>query len=100
MIQYQSGDIFNSPAQVLVNPVNTTGVMGKGLALQFKQRYPAMYEAYRVACSKEMLTIGKLMLHRAEDHSILSFPTKAHWREPSRMEYLETGLEKFVQIYA
>lgn len=99
MIKYVSGDIFDSPAQVLVNPVNTVGVMGKGLAVQFKQRYPAMYEAYREACDKGLLTIGKLMLHHAEDHSILLFPTKAHWREPSRMEYLEAGLEKFVQTY-
>lgn len=100
MIEYVKGDLFCSPAQVIVNTVNTVGVMGKGLALSFKKRYPDMFEAYRAACEKHQLTIGKLMLYYASDHWLLLFPTKISWRNPSRIEYLEEGLKKFVDTYA
>lgn len=100
MIEYIEGNIFNSPAQVIVNTVNTVGVMGKGLALSFKKRYPQMFEAYKRACDKHQLTIGKLMLFYAPDHWILMFPTKENWRNPSKLEYLEAGLHKFVNTYA
>lgn len=100
MIEYVEGDIFCSPAQVLVNTVNTVGVMGKGLALSFKKRYPQMFESYRKACEKHQFVIGKLMLYYAPDHWILLFPTKANWRNPSKIEYLEEGLKKFVNTYA
>ncbi len=100
MIEYIEGDIFNSPAQVLVNTVNTIGVMGKGLALSFKKRYPKMYEHYKKACEKHQFGIGKLMLYYAPDHWILSFPTKINWRNPSKIEYIEEGLKKFVNTYA
>ena len=100
MIQYIEGDIFDSPAQVIVNTVNTVGVMGKGLALSFKQRYPNMFEKYKKVCENKLLTIGKLMMCYEADHWILLFPTKEHWRNPSKMEYIEEGLKKFVQTYA
>lgn len=100
MIEYIEGDIFESPAQVIVNTVNTVGVMGKGLALSFKQRYPQMFEKYRAACEKHLLAIGKLMLFYEIDHWLLLFPTKEHWRNPSKLEYIEKGLMKFVQTYA
>lgn len=100
MIEYLEGDIFDSPAQVIVNTVNTVGVMGKGIALSFKQRYPAMFEKYRTACEKHQLTIGKLMLFYESDHWLLLFPTKENWRNPSKLEYLEKGLMKFVDTYA
>lgn len=100
MIEYIEGDIFNSPAQVIVNTVNTVGVMGKGLALSFKQRYPEMFESYRNACEKKQLKIGKLMLWYAPDHWILLFPTKENWRNPSKLEYIEKGLYKFVSTYS
>lgn len=100
MIEYIEGDIFESPAQVIVNTVNTVGVMGKGLALSFKQRYPKMFERYKVACEKKQLTIGKLMLFYEPDHWLLLFPTKENWRNPSKLEYIEKGLMKFVATYA
>ncbi|MGM9551755.1 MAG: macro domain-containing protein [Clostridia bacterium] len=100
MIEYIEGDIFESPAQVIVNTVNTVGVMGKGLALSFKQRYPEMFERYKTACEKHLLTIGKLMLFYEADHWLLLFPTKENWRNPSKLEYIEKGLMKFVQTYA
>lgn len=100
MLNYVKGDIFDSPAQTIVNPVNTVGVMGKGLALSFKKRYPEMFESYRRACDKHLLTTGKLMLFRAQDHWILLFPTKEDWRNPSKLEWIEAGLRKFTETYA
>ena len=100
MIRYIEGDIFKSPAQVLVNTVNTVGVMGKGIALEFKKRYPDMFQTYRDVCEKRKLKTGTLMLCYEPDHWVLLFPTKEHWRNPSRMDYIETGLDKFCRTYA
>lgn len=100
MINYIKGDIFTSPAQVIVNAVNTVGVMGKGIALEFKNRYPKMFETYKVMCEKRKFQIGKLMLFHEQDHQILLFPTKENWRNPSKLEYIEKGLNKFIQNYA
>ena len=100
MLKYVEGDLFYSPAQVLVNTVNTVGVMGKGIALEFKKRYPEMFLHYKEECDKHKLVIGKLMLWYEPDHWILQFPTKEHWRNPSKMEYIEKGLMTFVRKYA
>lgn len=100
MIHYIEGDIFNSSAQVIVNAVNTVGVMGKGIALSFKNRYPDMLKKYVEVCKKKQLTIGKLMLVYEPDHWILLFPTKENWRDPSQLSYIEKGLIKFVNTYA
>lgn len=99
MIKYIEGDIFSTPAQVIVNAVNTVGVMGKGIALEFKQRYPRMFETYKKMCEKHQLTVGKLALVYEPDHWILLFPTKQNWRYPSKMEYIENGLIRFSQTY-
>ena len=99
MIKYIKGDLFSSPAQVLVNTVNLDGVMGKGIALKFKQLYPDMFKSYQHFCENEMLQIGKLWLYKSENKWILNFPTKIHWRNPSKMEYIEKGLQKFVATY-
>ena len=95
MITYLKGDMLNSPAQVLVNTVNTVGVMGKGIALQFKNKYPEMFRAYQKMCDEKTLDIGKLCIWKKEDKWILLFPTKRHWRNPSKMEYIKEGLDKF-----
>lgn len=99
MIHYVSGNIFDSPAQTLVNPVNTVGVMGKGLALEFKKRYPKMFEEYKKQCHDGWLHVGDLMLWRAKDHFVLNFPTKKHWKDPSSLIYVEAGLLSFVNKY-
>ncbi|MEM9773146.1 MAG: macro domain-containing protein [Chloroflexota bacterium] len=92
--------IFDSPAQTLVNPVNTVGVMGKGLALQFKQQYPEMYLRYRQYCLAGQLNVGQLYLWKSSDYRfVLNFPTKEHWRNPSRIEYIEDGMKKLVDTY-
>jgi O-acetyl-ADP-ribose deacetylase (regulator of RNase III) len=98
-IQYQKGDIFASNAQVIVNPVNCKGVMGRGLALVFKERYPAMFATYQEECKTGKLRIGRPTLYRESTPWILNFPTKDHWRLPSKMEYLEKGLEYLVANY-
>lgn len=100
MITYVTGNLFTSPAQVLVNTVNTVGVMGKGIAKEFKKIYPAMFAEYRELCEKKQLEIGSLFLHKTSNKWVLNFPTKKHWRSPSKPEYIEKGLEKFVSIYA
>ena len=100
MIRYIEGDIFKSPAQVIVNTVNTVGVMGKGIALEFKKRYPDMFQAYRDICDRRKLKTGSLMLYYEPDHWVLLFPTKENWKNPSRMEYIEAGLAKFCRTYA
>lgn len=99
MLTYIKGDLFSSPAQVLVNTVNTVGIMGKGLALEFKTRYPEMFKEYQKVCNDNLLDIGKLFLWKKEDKWVLLFPTKKHWRSPSKLDYIEKGLEKFVQSY-
>jgi appr-1-p processing domain protein len=100
MLKYVEGDLFCSPAQVLVNTVNTVGVMGKGIALEFKKKYPKMFSQYKEQCDKHRMVIGKLMLWYAPDYWILQFPTKEHWRSPSKLEYIEKGLMTFVRKYA
>jgi O-acetyl-ADP-ribose deacetylase (regulator of RNase III) len=100
MILYVKGDMFQSPAQVLVNTVNTAGVMGKGLALDFKRLYPEMFEQYRSLCETRQIQIGTLWLYKTPNKWVLNFPTKKHWREPSRLEYVEAGLKKFVAVYS
>lgn len=93
-------NIFNSTAQVLVNPVNTVGVMGKGLALQVKQQYPNVYEAYKKACTQNKLTIGKLQLVPiADNRFVLNFPTKIHWKNSSEYRYIIAGLNKLANCY-
>jgi O-acetyl-ADP-ribose deacetylase (regulator of RNase III) len=100
MITYVKGNIFESPAKVLVNTVNTVGVMGKGIAKRFKEIYPEMFTQYQVLCDKKQLDIGKLWLFKTPNKWILNFPTKVHWRNPSKSEYIQAGLIKFVATYA
>lgn len=88
------GDIFESPAQTLVNTVNTVGVMGKGVALAFKQRFPDMYEDYERRCAHHQVRLGRPYLYRRpEPPHILNFPTKEHWRAVSRLSSIVGGLE-------
>ena len=98
-IHYVVGDIFASQTQGIVNPVNCRGVMGAGLALAFKQRYPEMFAAYVQECQSGQLRIGHPTLYRASQPWILSFPTKDHWRSPSKLEYIEQGLQFFATSY-
>ncbi|HEY6541615.1 MAG TPA: macro domain-containing protein [Ktedonobacteraceae bacterium] len=93
-ITYVSGNIFDAPVEVLVIPVNCVGVAGCGLALQCKQRYPVWYQLYRECCRSGALWIGHPVLHWGIEPMVLSFPTKDHWRDPSRLVDVEMGLLK------
>lgn len=94
-------NIFDSDKDMIVCPVNCLGVMGKGLALEFKKAFPDMFEQYRQICKQDLLAIGKLLIWRGKgvNKDILCFPTKHYWWRPSKMEYIEQGLEKFVNTY-
>lgn len=96
MIRYITGNIFDDDAQALVNTVNTEGVMGKGLALQFKERFPENFRVYRLACKEHRLDVGNMLI---VDEStierqllVINFPTKRSWRKPSEYDYIESGL--------
>ena len=95
------GNIFNSKAQTIVNTVNCVGVMGKGIALVFKLRYPDLFEKYSELCSQHLIQPGKLWIYKGADDApwVLNFPTKYHWKYPSKMEYIVAGLEKFLDTY-
>ncbi|AYG36961.1 phosphatase [Lactiplantibacillus pentosus] len=99
MLMYVDSNLFDSPAQVLVNTVNTVGVMGKGIALQFKKLYPEMFTNYQHFCESGALTVGKLYLYKTPGKWILNFPTKENWRNKSKLAYIEAGLKKFVATY-
>lgn len=100
MLIYRRTSILESPAQTLVNTVNCVGVMGKGLAEAFKKREPDMFKAYKRVCDQKALMPGKLWLWRGRDSWVLNFPTKVHWRNPSKLEWIEQGLVKFVEAHA
>lgn len=99
MLTYLRTDLFSSPAQTLVNTVNTEGVMGKGVAKTFKKLYPDMFRAYAEHCRRGELRVGSLMLWRSPEKWVLNFPTKTTWRQPARLEYIEAGLRRFVELY-
>jgi len=97
MIKYIEGNLLESEAQVLVNTVNTVGIMGKGIALQFKKTFPLNYKLYKKACDNKEVMIGKLFITTEKDiisgtKTIINFPTKTSWRLPSEYEYIEKGL--------
>ena len=103
-VKIKIGNIFTSQSQTLVNTVNCDGVMGAGIALEFKLRLPEMYEQYVEHCKRNRIVIGKLWLYKPppdarEQRWVLNFPTKLHWRNPSKLQYLEAGLEKFIATY-
>jgi uncharacterized protein YwgA/O-acetyl-ADP-ribose deacetylase (regulator of RNase III) len=94
------GNIFNSKAQTLVNTVNCVGVMGKGIALGFRKRFPAMHDDYVQRCKRGEVRLGRPYLYRQpEPPWILNFPTKDHWRSMSRLSDIEKGLEYLLGRY-
>lgn len=97
MITYQTGNILHDQADAIINTVNTVGVMGKGLALQFKKAYPDNFKQYKKACDEHSLTTGKVLSVSLNSISapyyVINFPTKAHWKEKSKLVYIEQGLE-------
>jgi O-acetyl-ADP-ribose deacetylase (regulator of RNase III) len=103
MIYYKTGNLLDSSAEALVNTVNTVGIMGKGIALQFKSMFPNNYKIYAKACKNSEVRIGKLLITHEETMMkgkkiIINFPTKTDWRKPSEYSYIEDGLNELVRI--
>jgi len=103
MIRYIEGNILESNADALVNTVNTVGVMGKGLALQFKKEFPQNYKVYQQACKNNSFAIGDLIVTEEESllygrKTIIDLPTKTDWRKPSEYSYVNAGLKQLVKI--
>ena len=99
MIKYVKGNIFDSKMETIVNPVNCVGVMGKGLALEYKRRYPTLFLSYKSACARKLIIPGRVYVSRQQDKKVLFFPTKDHWTDPSKYEYIDSGLSYFAKNY-
>ena len=100
MIEWKTGDLLSEDADALVNSVNCVGVMGRGIALQFKKRFPENFKAYARACKRNEVQPGRMFVHETGQFSpryIINFPTKRHWRSKSRIEDIETGLDALVR---
>ena len=94
MIEFVQGDIFKSGADALVDPVNCVGTMGKGLALEFKKRFPTPSKIYIEACKRGEVRLGTMhVVDGYEKPIIISFPTKQHWRDSSRLQSIVSGLD-------
>ena len=97
MIEYTQGNLLDADVEALVNTVNTVGVMGKGIALMFKESFPENYKAYAIACEADEIVVGEVFsTYRTDMYGpkwIVNFPTKKHWRHPSKLEWIEAGLE-------
>jgi O-acetyl-ADP-ribose deacetylase (regulator of RNase III) len=103
MINYITGNILESKAEALINTVNTVGVMGKGIALQFKKAYPNNFKAYAEACKRNEIITGKLFVTQdsnlnSGEKYIINFPTKKDWRKPSEYSYIEDGLNDLILV--
>jgi O-acetyl-ADP-ribose deacetylase (regulator of RNase III) len=102
MLERAEGDLLQADVDALVNTVNTVGVMGKGIALQFKRTYPAMFEEYRKACAAGQVSVGRMHVWATGaltgPRYIVNVPTKKHWRAPSKVEYIDAGLEDLVRV--
>jgi len=101
MIQEGHGDLLQADVEAIVNAVNTVGVMGKGIALQFKQAFPENFVAYARAAKKAEIQPGRMFVHPTglltNPRFIINFPTKRHWRGNSRMEDIDSGLRALVE---
>jgi O-acetyl-ADP-ribose deacetylase (regulator of RNase III) len=93
------GNIFNSNAMAVVNTVNCVGVMGKGIALEFKLRFPEMFKEYENICFQKTLKPGQILPYKKSTPLILNFAIKDHWKDPSRIEWFENSLLEFCSLY-
>ena len=102
MIEFTQGNILDAEAEALVNTVNTVGVMGKGIALMFKEAFPQNFKDYEAACKRKELKVGRMFVTEREAFVgpkwIINFPTKEHWRGDSKMEWIEAGLTDLKRV--
>lgn len=104
MTKFMQGDLFEADVDALVNTVNCVGIMGKGVALQFKRRFPEMFSAYKAACDRGEVQLGRMFVYETHQLTgprfIVNFPTKGHWKSKSRLSDIETGLIDLRQVIA
>ncbi|MHC2432760.1 type II toxin-antitoxin system antitoxin DNA ADP-ribosyl glycohydrolase DarG [Bradyrhizobium sp. USDA 4451] len=103
MIAFEEGNLLKAETEALVNTVNTVGVMGKGIALMFKEAFPENFRAYAAACKKQEVKVGHIFATERKDlvggpKWIINFPTKQHWRYPSKIEWIKDGLQDLVRF--
>ena len=102
MVEFVTGNLLEAEVDALVNTVNTKGVMGKGVALQFRRAFPDNYKAYRAACAAGQVELGRMFVYQTgqldRPRFIINFPTKAHWKSRSRLEDIEAGLEDLRRV--
>ena len=100
MLRYTKGDILAAEAEALVNTVNCVGIMGRGIALQFKKAFPENFKAYEAACARGAVEPGGMFVYDTGElmlpRYIINFPTKRHWRGKSRLEDVQSGLQALV----
>ena len=101
-MRFTRGNLLEAEVEALVNAVNTVGVMGKGIALGFKHRFPDNFAAYAAACRAGVVQVGTMFVHREAAGDlprwIINFPTKKHWRDPTKIEWVETGLAALADV--
>ena len=104
MITFTTGNLLESDAEALVNTVNTVGVMGKGVALMFREHFPENFKEYERACREKRVRLGEVFVTERSSFIgpkwIVNFPTKGHWRYPSKLEWIERGLADLAKVIA
>ncbi|MFH1497185.1 MAG: macro domain-containing protein [Verrucomicrobiota bacterium] len=102
MIHFTQGNLLDAPVEAVVNTVNTVGIMGKGIALMFKERFPENFAAYEAACKAGKVEVGHMFVQAGVELEgprwIINFPTKKHWRQPTKLEWVESGLVALQQV--
>ena len=102
MIRFTQGNVLEAPVEAVVNTVNTVGVMGKGIALMFKERFPENFRLYAAACKHGEVEIGRMFVTErpglAGPRWIINFPTKRHWRDRTQIEWVQSGLEDLKKV--
>lgn len=102
MVGFEQGNLLEADAEALVNTVNTVGVMGKGIALMFKERFPENFQAYAAACKAGEVRLGEMFVTENDEllrpRWIINFPTKDHWRSNTRLEWIEQGMDSLVRV--
>lgn len=102
MIRYTQGNLLDAQTEAVVNTVNTVGVMGKGIALMFREAFPENFKIYEAACKRQEVAVGKMLVTKNYELTgpryIINFPTKKHWIHPSRIEWVQAGLQDLARV--
>src|SRR6266508_3388729 len=101
MIELKQGDILRADAEALVNTVNCVGVMGRGVALQFRKAFPENFKVYKAACGRRKVRPGRMLVYElgrlTNPRLVINFPTKRHWKDKSRIEDIDAGLRALIE---